>query len=243
MCNERPWAGAPGITNLQYNLLAISDKASGWKGISSGNQFIFIKSPASCDTLEKQCVPINSNTSNTSNYQRIPEYITGKDATIGGTSSTKSLLSKNININSVQSNTYINKEKVSNSSTINLLYDYDKEWYVGNNEDKIPVSAEFIFPEPIKVDNFTFATYNGGDIGKYHGWSLSYKDSNGKYHNVLDYKNKPVYLDSAGYVDNSHKEKGIPTTNSEYSNTWRFTIFPSKNVYVYWIKMYGEIQS
>ena len=180
------------------------------------------------------------------------EYITGEDAIIcrgRGYCPGESLVSQKLIQNKVhiKCSTYIDDTLVRNhqgpSSTNSsdseyLLHNYNKQWWVGGGANK-RVSAVFNFSVPIKLTNFIFATYNGGSVGGYKGWNLYYKKDN-SWVKVLDYNNRSIYIPSANYITSSDRTYGIPIPNSDFSREWKFEVLPTRNVYIYWVKMFGD---
>ena len=207
-----------------------------------------------CFNQPKNFVPFSKKISDPdiSKYATLKTFITGENATLcrgRGRCPGQSLVSQNLIQNKIciKCSTYIDDTLIRNhkggsatssSNSEYLLYNYNKQWWVSGGGNR-RVSAVFNFSVPVKLTNFIFATYNGGRIGRYRGWNLYYKKDN-SWVKVLDYNNRSVYIPSADYIS-SERSHGIPISNSEFSNEWKFEVRPTRNVYIYWVKMYGYI--
>ena len=180
-------------------------------------------------------------------------FITGEKSTIGTTNINSlvsddftNLIASSILVNDIPvgklfyNNVSLFKMASTASAHSNsLLYDYNKQWYlpwqaVGGKR----VSALFKFKIPVKLTNFNWATYTGGKIGPYNGWNLYYKNDNNVWITALNYNNKKVHVSRASAISN--KPLGITISNSDFSTEWKFEILPTKSIYIYWIKMYGD---
>ena len=222
-----------------------------------GERSIYYNAPKTiikCFNQPKNFVPFSKKISDLdiSKYATLKTFITGENAIICrgiGRCPGQSLVSQNLIQNKIciKCSTYIDDTLIRNhkggsatssSNSEYLLYNYNKQWWVSGGGNR-RVSAVFNFSVPVKLTNFIFATYNGGRIGRYRGWNLYYKKDN-SWVKVLDYNNRSVYIPSADYIS-SERSHGIPISNSEFSNEWKFEVLPTRNVYIYWVKMYGFI--
>ena len=171
------------------------------------------------------------------------EYITGKDAKIGNyvNNLVTEKLKNNINVSTYIDNTLVSNDKSginssSSSNGENLLYNYMKQWSVIGGANK-KVSALFKFNNPVNIKYFNYATYNGETVGAYKGWNLYYKDKNNNWVKAINNNNTIIYIPSANSIAPNY---GIKVSQSDFSKEWKFEVLPTINVYIYWVKMFGD---